>query len=276
MPTIELATGPLDYDERGDGPPIVLLHGVHLNSALWRGVIDELADSYRCLAPTLPMGAHRKPVAPGSPLSLAGLADIVDQFLATLDLDGITLVGNDTGGAVAQAVAAQHPDRIGRLVLASCEAFDNFPPGMPGRIDILLGRLPGGMWQTGQLMRFEPMWRLPFTFGPLAKRSIGADLREAWFGPLRSSPEIRRDTHRLLRSIDAAELSAISARLADFDRPALVVWATEDKVMPPAHAERLAATLPQSELVWIDDSYTLIALDQPALLARTIRDFVGS
>ena len=275
MPTIELATGPLDYDERGDGPPIVLLHGVHLNSALWRGVIDGLADSYRCLAPTLPMGAHRQPIAPEIPLSLAGLADIVDQFLAALDLDGVTLAGNDTGGAVAQAVVAKHPDRVGRLVLASCEAFDNFPPGLPGRLDLLLGRLPGGMWQAGQLMRFGPMWRLPFTFGPLAKRAIGAELREEWFGPLRSSPEIRRDTYRLLRSIDAAELSAISARLADFDRPALVVWATEDKVMPPAHAERLAATLPQSELVWIDDSYTLIALDQPTLLARAIRDFVG-
>src|SRR5262245_39950626 len=225
MPTIELATGPLDYDERGDGPTIVLLHGAHLNSSVWRDVIDELADQHRCLAPTLPMGAHRKPVAPDTRLGLAGLADIVDQFLAALDLNEVTLVGNDTGGAVAQAVVAHYPDRIGRLVLASCEAFDNFPPGMPGRLDVLLGRVPGGMWQAGQLMRFGPMWRLPFTFGRLAKRPVGADLREAWFGPLRSSPEIRRDMHRLLRSIDAAELSAVTARLADFDRPAPVVWA---------------------------------------------------
>jgi pimeloyl-ACP methyl ester carboxylesterase len=275
MPTIDLAAGPLDYDERGDGPTIVLLHGAHTDSSLWRGVIDELADHYRCLAPTLPMGSHRKPVAAGTPLNLAGLASIVDQFLTALDLDDVTLVGNDTGGAVAQAVAVRHPERIGRLVLASCEAFDNFPPGLPGRLDVLLGRLPGGMWQAGQLMRLGPMWRLPITFGPLAKRPIGADLREAWFGPLRSSPEIRRDTHRLLRSVDAAELSAMSERLEDFDQPALVVWATEDKVMPPAHAERLAATLPLSELVWVDDSYTLIALDQPVVLARTIRDFVG-
>ena len=275
MPTIELPPGPLDYEDRGDGPPIVFLAGAHMDSGLWRGVIDQLADRHRCLAPTLPMGAHRRPVAADASLSLTGLAAIVYEFLTALDLDDVTLVGNDTGGAVAQAVVANHPERIGRLVLASCEAFDNFPPGLPGRVDKLSAALPGGMWQAGQLMKFAPMWRLPFTFGNLTKRPIDEDLRTAWFGQLRSSPAIRENTRRFLRAVDADELRAVTERLAAFERPALVVWAREDKIMPPDHAERLAELLPKSELVWIEDSYTLIALDQPKAFARAIGDFVG-
>jgi len=221
------------------------------------------------------MGAHRRSVAADASLSLTGLAAIVYEFLTALDLDDVTLVGNDTGGAVAQAVVANHPERIGRLVLASCEAFDNFPPGLPGRVDKLSASLPGGMWQAGQLMKFAPMWRLPFTFGNLTKRPINKDLRSAWFGQLRSSPAIRENTQRFLRAVDADELRAVTERLAAFERPALVVWAREDKIMPPDHAERLAELLPKSELVWIEDSYTLIALDQPKAFARAIGDFVG-
>lgn len=276
MPTIDLDLATLDYEDHGSGPPLVFLHGPHMTSALWTHVIPELADDYRCLAPTLPLGAHRHPLPAEPDVTLAGLARIVDRFLAELGLDEVTLVGNDTGGAIAQAVVAEHPHRVGRLVLASCEAFDNFPPGLPGRVDKLSGRLPGGIWQGAQMMRFGPMWRLPLTFGRMAKRPIPPEIRDAWFGPLRASRAVRRDMRRFVRAVDAAELASVSERLTTFDRPALVVWAREDKIMPPEHAERLAALLPKAgDVVWIDDSYTLIPLDQPAALARVIGDFAG-
>lgn len=276
MPTIDLETGTLDYQDRGSGPPIVFLHGPHMTPALWAHVIDDLADGYRCLAPTLPLGAHRHPLSAGVDLDLAGLAAIVAGFVDALDLEDVTVAGNDTGGAIAQALAVRHPRRIGRLVLVSCEAFDNFPPGLPGRVDRLSGRVPGGVWQGAQAMRFGPMWRLPLTFGRMAKHPIPRPVRDEWFAPLRSSRQIRRDLRRFVRSVDAAELTSVTERLTEFDRPALVVWARDDKIMPPEHAERLADLLPKAgDVVWIDDSYTLIPLDQPAALARAIRDFAG-
>ncbi|MGH3484973.1 MAG: alpha/beta fold hydrolase [Nocardioidaceae bacterium] len=276
MPTIDLDQVRLDYDDRGSGPAMIFLPGAHMTSALWARVTDDLSDRYRCLSPTLPMGAHRHPVGPDVDLSLAGLADLVDRFLAALDLDDVTLIGNDTGGAVAQAVVATHPGRVERLVLVSCEAFDNFPPGLPGRADKLFGRLPGGMWQAAQSMRIGAMWRLPFTFGRLAKRPLPKEIRDDWFGPLRSSRAIRRDTQRFIRSVDAAELASMTERLVGFDGPALVVWARDDRVMPLEHADRLADLLPKAgDVVWVDDSYTLVPLDQPTALAHTIGDFVS-
>jgi pimeloyl-ACP methyl ester carboxylesterase len=276
MPVIELAAGPVEYDDRGSGPPIVFLHGAHLNATLWTQVVDELAATYRCVVPTLPMGGHRKTVHADADLSLTGIASMVADVLVALDLDDVTLVGNDTGGALCQVLVTTRPDRVGRLVLASCEAFDNFPPGLPGRVSKLSGQLPGGLWQAAQAMRFGPLTRLPLTFGRLAKRPIPADVRDSWFGPLRESRAIRQETRRFLRGLDAAELTTATGRLSGFDRPALVVWAREDQIMPPKHAERLAELLPGSgDVVWIDDSYALIPLDQPIALAQAIDDFVG-
>jgi pimeloyl-ACP methyl ester carboxylesterase len=226
--------------------------------------------------PTLPMGAHRELVHDDADLSLTGLAATVTDLLEALAIDVVTLVGNDTGGALAQVVVAERPERIGRLVLASCEAFDNFPPGLPGRLSKLAGQLPGGVWQGAQAMRFGPMWRLPLTFGRLTKRPIPPEIRESWFGGLRESRDLRRQTRRFLRSVDVAELKSATERLPAFDKPALVVWAREDRIMPTEHAERLAELLPKAgDVVWIDDSYTLIALDQPAALAEAIRDFAA-
>jgi pimeloyl-ACP methyl ester carboxylesterase len=276
MPVIDLAVGPVEYEDRGTGAPVVLLHGAHTNATMWTEVVDELATDFRCIAPTLPMGAHRTLVRDDTDLSLTGLAAMVDDLLEALGLDGVTLVGNDTGGALAQVVVADRPARIGRLVLASCEAFDNFPPGLPGRLSKLSGQLPGGVWQGAQAMRFGPMWRLPITFGRLSNRPVPAEIRESWFGPLRESRALRRQTRRFLRSIDVAELRSATERLPTFDRPALVVWARDDRIMPPEHADRLAVLLPKAgDVVWIDDSYTLIALDQPVALAGAIRDFAG-
>lgn len=276
MPVIDLAAGPVEYEERGTGPPVVLLHGAHTNATMWTAVADDLETDFRCVMPTLPMGAHRELVRDDADLSLTGLAAMVTDLLEALALDDVTLVGNDTGGALAQVILAERPDRIGRVVLASCEAFDNFPPGLPGRLSKLAGQLPGGVWQGAQAMRFGPMWRLPLTFGRLTKRPIPPEVRESWFGPLRESRALRRQTQRFLRSIEAAELASAAERLSAFERPALVVWAREDRIMPPEHADRLVDLLPKAgDVVWIDDSYTLISLDQPEALARAIRDFAG-
>ena len=269
---IDLSTGTLDYlDTGGDGPTVVLLHGLLMDGSLWDGPIADLAADHRCVAPTLPLGAHRHPVS--GDLSLPAIARLVEEFLDRLDLHDVTLVGNDTGGALVQLVLAGKAERVGRAVLVSCEAFDNVPPGLTGKVLVLSGRLSPRLFGAFmQQLRLRAVRRLPIAFGWLTKR--GDAVTAGWIRPVLTSPAIRRDTVRMLRAIDGRAVAEAAAALPSFHRPALVVWAAEDRVMPPELGRRLADLLPDSRLVEIADSYTLVPLDQPAALAGTIRDFV--
>jgi pimeloyl-ACP methyl ester carboxylesterase len=275
MHQIELSAGTIEYDDTGSGPVVVLVHGVHMNGSLWDDVVRDLAVDHRCVVPTLPLGAHRHPMRPDADLSPAGVARLLGELIERLGLHGATVVGNDTGGALAQLLAAERPGLVGELVLASCDAFDNFPPGLPGRVCAMTARMPGGLALAGRSMRLHALTRLPVTWGWMAKRPIRAATIDAWFAPLRRDPGVRRDIARFLRGVDRQLLVDTAERLTRFDRPALVVWATEDRVMPYQHGERLAALLPNARLVPIEDSYTLIPLDQPSELSRHIRQFAG-
>jgi pimeloyl-ACP methyl ester carboxylesterase len=272
---IELSTGTVEYqDTGGDGPVLVLLHGLMMDASLWDGVITELSRDHRCVAPTLPLGAHRHAMHADADLSLPAIARLVAEFLERLDLHDVTLVGNDTGGALVQLLMRDKPARLGRVALVSCDAFDNFPPGLTGRTLVLTGKLSPRLFGLFmQQMRLRPVRRLPIAFGWLTKRGDAATAR--WAKPVMTQPGIRHDTVRVLRAAgaDPGFLVETARSLPDFDRPALVVWASEDRVMPPEHGRRLAELLPHGQLVEVDDTYTLIPLDQPVRLARIIREF---
>jgi pimeloyl-ACP methyl ester carboxylesterase len=261
-------------DTGGTGPVIVLLHGLMMDASLWDTPIAELSAGYRCVAPTLPLGAHSLPMHAGADLSLPAIAQLVAEFLDRLDLRDVTLVGNDTGGAIVQLILAGGAARVARAVLVSCEAFGNLPPGLTGRVLALTGKLPTpvfGMFM--QQMRVHALRRLPLAFGWLTKRGDAATAR--WIRPVLHQPEIRRDTVRILRAAfaDRRLLLEAAERLPTFERPVLVVWAREDRVMPPEHGRRLAELFPAGRLAEVADSYTLIPLDQPAELARLIGEF---
>jgi pimeloyl-ACP methyl ester carboxylesterase len=280
MQRIELSSGTIEYSDTGEGPVLVLLHGLMMDASLWDGPVADLSADHRCLVPTLPLGAHRLAMGADADLSLPGIARLVTEFLDRLDVRDVTLVGNDTGGALVQLLAAgadagqMSTGRVGRVVLASCDAFDNFPPGLTGKALVAAGKLPApafGLFM--QQMRLRQVRRLPVAFGWLTKRGDAATAR--WLRPVLTQPAIRRDTVRVLRSVAADRdlLTDAAGRLADFDRPALVVWASADRVMPPEHGRRLAALLPHGQLIEVDDSYTLIPLDQPARFAQLVREF---
>jgi pimeloyl-ACP methyl ester carboxylesterase len=278
MTEIELSAGTIDYEDTGgDGPVLVLLHGLMMDASLWDGLIAELASDYRCVAPTLPLGAHRHAMRADADLSRAAIARLVVEFLDRLDLQDVTLVGNDTGGALVQLIIADGAARVGRVVLASCDAFDNFPPGLTGKTLVLTGKLSPGMFGLFmQQMRLRMLRRLPIAFGWLTMRGDAATAR--WMKPVLKQREIRRDAVRVLRAIAAEPrlLLDLAETLPSFDRPALVVRASADRVMPPEHGRRLAELLPHGQLVEVDDSYTLIPLDQPARLAQLVREFTKS
>ncbi|MEZ0110237.1 pimeloyl-ACP methyl ester carboxylesterase [Catenulispora sp. EB89] len=279
MHEIELSAGVIEYEDRGGpGAPVVFLHGLLMDETLWTSVADALAPDHRCLVPVLPLGAHRQGMHQQADLSPRGIAALVAEFLDALDLRDVTLVGNDTGGALVQLLMAEGPqERISRVVLVSCDAFDNFPPGLTGRTLFRTGKLPPTLFGLFmQQMRLKPVRRLPLAFGWLTKR--GDAVVKRWMRPIWRQPEIRRDTVRVLRAaakdpnllVDAAE------KLARFDRPTLVVWAQDDRVMPPDHGRRLVELLPGARLVEIEECYTLIPLDQPARLTTELRRFLDA
>jgi pimeloyl-ACP methyl ester carboxylesterase len=184
MPEVELSAGTIDYqDTGGDGPAIVFSHGLVMDGSLWRDVVADLRADHRCLLPTLPLGAHRHPMHADADLSMPGIARVLGEFIERLDLRDATLAINDWGGPLV--LSADGPtERIGRLVITSCEAFDNVPPGLPGKAILAAGRIPGGIRFAMQQLRLRPLRRLPMTFGWMAKRPIPDEIMGAWLEPV--------------------------------------------------------------------------------------------
>jgi pimeloyl-ACP methyl ester carboxylesterase len=273
MPAIELSSGTIDYEDTGgELPVIVLLHGLIMDGSLWRHVVEDLRAEYRCVLPTLPLGAHRRPMRADADLSMRGIADTVAELLESLDLRDVTLAMNDWGGGQL-LIGGRCDARIARLALCSCEAFDNVPPKGAARLLPHIARVPGGLDAALLPFRFDRLRRLPMTYGPLSKRPVPREVMDRWFGPIGQQREIRRDLRKYVLSSPQGrrELLAAADALGSFDRPALVAWATEDRLMPRDHGRRLAELLPEGELVEVPDCYTLIPEDQPAMLAGQMR-----
>jgi pimeloyl-ACP methyl ester carboxylesterase len=274
MESVQLSSGTIDYDDSGgDGRVIVFAGGLVMDATLWHQVVPKLSRDYRCVVPVLPLGGHRRPMQPDADLSLHALADLLAEFIERLDLRDVVLVAVDWGGP--QLTAVRHPERIAGLVLLSEEAFDNIPPGLPGKFAGLAGRMPGGIFTVAQTLRVPFMRRLPMTFGWMAKRAIPKATVRSWITGIRTDRDVRRDVAKYIRTSDYDGLEAAAAALARFDRPTLVLWASEDKVMPPEHGRRLAGIIPNARHVEIDDAYTLLPLDQPDLVAEHISTFAA-
>ncbi|MGW3510655.1 alpha/beta fold hydrolase [Streptomyces sp. NPDC000994] len=272
MPEIELTAGTISYDDTGgEGPVVVLLHGLVHDATVWRDVTAGLRAGNRVIAPTLPYGSHRTPM--DRPPTPDLVIDLIVEFLDRLDLRDVTLVESDCGRA--QTVAAQHPERLARLVLISCEAFDNYPPGLPGKMIGAACRVPGVLPLMVRVLGFKPLRRLPVGIGALTKRPVPDEIVDRWLRPLRTDPAIRRDFRHYNTNIRRSELLEAAEGLRKFDKPALVVWATEDLMMPRAHGRRLAELLPQGRLVEIEDSRTLIAEDRPERLSAVLKEFIA-
>lgn len=273
--SVDLRQGRIDYRERGTGSPVVFVHGLLVNADLWRHVVPTVADAgFRCIAPDWPLGGHTTPVAPGTDLSPPGVARLIADFLAALDLTDVTVVANDTGGALTQVLMAEHPERIGRVVLTPSDAFERFFPPQFGFLPVL-ATLPGSTWLLTQLLKVPALHRLPITFGWLTKRPIAAEVTESFLGPSRRDPRIRRDLRAFLRGVHRRHTLAAAEKLRAFDRPVLLAWAPEDRLFPISLAYRLAEVLPDAKVVEVPNSYTFVPEEQPAELARLIVEFAG-
>ena len=122
--TATLPQGKVQYLDRGEGEPIVFVHGFLVDSRLWRGVADALEGDFRCITPDWPMGSQRIALEPGADLSPPGVAELIVAFLDELGIERATIVGNDSGGAMSQILAANYPSRVERLALTARQDRD--------------------------------------------------------------------------------------------------------------------------------------------------------
>lgn len=274
MPVVAVPSGPIAYEDTGgDGPILVFGHGLLMDGRQWRKVIPLLPE-YRCITPTLPMGAHTAPMNPDADLTEQGVAGILADFLDALDLRDVVLVLNDWGGGQFLITDARDA-RIERLVLASCTAFDNYPP-KPARPAALLCRLPGGGWLLTRMFGTRFFRHSRRAYGALSKAGLPDALYDEWFRPSVENAAVRRDLVKFATGAPPRRrLLELSERLRTFTKPVLVVWAREDRMMPLDHADRLAELFPDATKVIVENSWTLIPEDQPVVMAEALRAFVG-
>jgi pimeloyl-ACP methyl ester carboxylesterase len=270
---VSLPQGTLRYRDSGSGAPLVFVHGLLVNGRLWERVVDRLEPDFRCIVPDWPLGSHSIPMNEDADLSPPGVAAMVAGFLEELGLEDVTLVGNDSGGAISQLVATKHPERIARLVLTNCDAYDNFPPKLFSYFKPM-ARIPGAFALTAQMMRIKPLRRTPTAFGQLTKSRIPEDMLDDWLNPALEEPRIREDTRKFILGIDPSQTVQAAKDLESFDRPTLFAWAPEDRWFKVEHADKLAASMPNARVERIPDAKTFVSIDQPDRLAEAIRAFV--
>jgi pimeloyl-ACP methyl ester carboxylesterase len=271
--SLRTAAGEIAYTEFGDGPPVLFIHGLGTSGLLWRHVIERLSDTSRCIAIDLP--AHG-----GSParddMSPAALAQAVADLCEALGLRQVDLVGNDTGGAVAQIFAARHPGLIRSLALTNCDTEGNFPPlefapiieaAKRGEIASLLvaTAADSSSWRTS-----------PVAVGYEYPEAIPDEAWRAYFEPIGATMESARDFERLLAALDPADLEAVSGSLRALDAPTLIVWGTGDAAFGVKWAYQLRDMLPGAhEVIEVDGAKVFFPEERPDDLVPHLRRHWG-
>jgi len=274
MKSVDVTAGTIEYREDGDpsGPPVVLLHGLLMNDAQWNLALPLLPSGFRYLLPILPMGGHRIPMRQNADLTLPGMVDVVADFLDALDVADVTLVVTDWGGPLFLTDVGRDK-RVARLVICPSEAFDNFPPGFPGKVAWLASRNTLTVSLAMRQLKIGWLRRQWLMFGQMAKKPVPQDIVDKWLTAGLIDRRIRQDLVKYCRTkFDKADLIRATNRLADFDGGVLVLW-SRNPVMPDDHATHLA-DLTGGTLRYIDDANVLVMLDQPEQTALEIGAFL--
>jgi pimeloyl-ACP methyl ester carboxylesterase len=276
MPTVDIPQGRINYrvagPEDAQTSPVVFVHGLIVNGELWSGVADALAEQgVRSYAPDLPLGSHSIALGEAADLSPRGVARLINDFIDALGLTDVTLVGNDTGGALCQFLIDTDHSRIGRLVLTNCDAFDQFPPAPFGML-VTVGRSPRRLAATIKPMRSTKLRHSVLGYGGLVRNPLDPGLTSRWVEPMLTDKAVVRDTARFLSNVDKRDLLDVSTRLHEFTKPVRLVWGQADRFFKPEFGRRLAATFPNAQLVEVEGGRTFLPLDEPQRVADEIRE----
>jgi len=269
---VKVAGGEIHVRTVGQGPTLLFVHALLVNSHVWDALIPRLASHYTLVMPDLALGAHHYPLEQDADCSLQAHAERIVELARALGGE-ITLIGNDTGGAIAQLAVLTAPDVFSRLVLLPCDAFDNCPPKAISSVRHL-PKIPGALALATAALR-SPWIAKSLMTSVVATPLSSAEL-DTLLGGLRRDPMIRRDLGKVLVNLSPSVTSAAAARLHTYPRPVGLLWSRDDALFPVEHAQRLAALFPDSRLELIDGSRTLMAIDAPDAVAEFICDFVPS
>ena len=272
--TLDLTAGTIEYEDTGgSGPTLLFVHGLLVDGALWRDVVPRLGG-FRCVVPNLPLGSHRIAMRDRSALTPTGVADLLAEFMERLELTDVTVIANDTGGAITQLLLTRRPERVARVVLTPCDAFEHFPPAAFKPMVLLAkARLYGPALAP---MRIPALRRTRLAYGLLTKRRMPDELLARWVEPALHDRGVLRDVQHFARHMDPKLTLDAAAKLGAFERPVLLAWAAEDRFFKPSFAERLARVFPDARVELIPDAFTFVSLDQPTALAELVAAFAGS
>ncbi len=267
---VETSGGRMRVFDAGAGEPIVFVHGALVNANLWRKVVPLLAPDFRCVTLDLPLGSHELAM-PEADLSPTGLADLIAEAVGALGLEGPTLVGNDSGGALSQIAVSRHPDLASRLVLTSCDAYEHFPPRF---FQVLLWptRYPALSRALFAPLRIRAMRGTPLAFGWLMHSKLDERAGDSYVLPPLTSAEAGADFSRFVRTANGSHTMAAIEKLRSYDRPVLIAWSRDDRFFKDG--ERLAADIPGARLEWIENARTFSMEDQPERVAELMAGFV--
>jgi pimeloyl-ACP methyl ester carboxylesterase len=261
--TVATRSGEISYIDIGTGPVALFVHGIATNAYLWRHVISALASQRRCIALDLPLHG-RSPVTAEQDLSLAALAAGLDDFCEALGLAGIDLVANDTGGAIAQIFAARHPQRLATLTLTDCDTAGNMPPESVKPVIELAaaGKLaPTAVEMFGDL---DAAAQASFGFAYEHLDRVDRDVIRSYLEPCIGTMERARQFERLMVSLDAGDLEAVTPQLRELTVPTLVVWGTDDEAFDISWAYWLRDTIPGTTgVVTVDGARLFFPEERP-------------
>jgi pimeloyl-ACP methyl ester carboxylesterase len=273
---VELPQGTITYRVAGPVdsafPPVVFVHGLLVDSLLWTGVADLLAErGIRTYAPNWPLGSHRVPMNADADLSPRGIAAIINEFLAALGLTDVTLAGSDTGGALCQFTIDTDHSRIGRLVLTNCDAFDVFPPHQFAGL-IKVGSHAALLKPLAELLTPTAIRHSRRGYGLAFAGKPDPTITRGWIEPTLSDKAIRRDAAKLMSTMQASDLLDVSTRFDAFTKPVHIVWGDADECFTVGFAEKLAAAFPNATLTTVPGGRTFIPIEFPEQVADVVTD----
>jgi pimeloyl-ACP methyl ester carboxylesterase len=269
----DLPQGRLAYRSAGptssSRPPVVFVHGILVDAGLWEPVATRLAaEGIRSYAPTLPFGSHQRPMNADADLSPPGIARLMLDFITALGLTDVTLVGNDTGGAICQVMLGGDTSRIGGAVLTNCDALGTFPPrGLAPLFSalrhpaVVAGLVPG--------LRSETIRHGPLAYGPLTSRPLDPALTRDWVRPL-ADKGIRRDLAKLARGVHPRVLLDAASRFGSFTGSVRILWGEADRFFRPELGRQLSEAFPHATLSTVPGGRTFLPLDHPGEVADEI------
>jgi len=240
----DIPFGRISYVEQGSGPVALFVHGFPLNGYQWRHQIEGLSDMRRCVAPDL-MGLGFSQVTTDQSLRFDAQAQMLREFIDILGIREIDLIGNDSGGAIAQILATQIPDRIRSLTLTNCDVHDNWPP--PAFMPLFQLAEAGQLGKTLAVLLANPdAARSPRGLGMAFQFSerLADDVLNMYLGPITASAGRQSQVDRYTTAMDHEQTRLIYSDLKGFDKPTLIVWGNDDIFFPERWAHWLADTIP--------------------------------